>query len=301
MRRAFFAVVSVVSVVVIGLAAPAQAQMYESVGIRAQGMGGAFVAVADDSTATWWNPAGVAPGPYFDLVAEYAHPDAANQNQYSFSVAFPALGLSYYRLPISQMQPPTSTGGSLSTRQDQGYLSQFGATVGQSLGSLVVASTVKVLNAGGDTHVDLDVGALLRVRHVRAGISLRNLHETTFSGGTPNAFELKRVARAGVAVTGSPGGVSITGSADADLTSVQTVVGEERHIAGGVELWLWKRIIGVRGGLAHETNHSVNSQSGGLSLMALSGQYLKTYVDGQWTGGSDLVRRGWGLDLRLTF
>ena len=30
----------------------AGAQIYESVGIRAQGMGGAFVAVADDASAT---------------------------------------------------------------------------------------------------------------------------------------------------------------------------------------------------------------------------------------------------------
>ena len=36
---------------------PASAQIVESVGHRALGMGGAFVAVADDSTATWWNPA----------------------------------------------------------------------------------------------------------------------------------------------------------------------------------------------------------------------------------------------------
>ena len=43
----------------------AGAQIYESVGIRAQGMGGAFVAVADDATATWWNPAGLASGAYF--------------------------------------------------------------------------------------------------------------------------------------------------------------------------------------------------------------------------------------------
>ncbi len=44
------------------LARPASAQIYETVGIRAQGMAGAFVAVADDSTATWWNPAGLATG-----------------------------------------------------------------------------------------------------------------------------------------------------------------------------------------------------------------------------------------------
>src|SRR5262245_56330695 len=42
---------------------PAFAQQpFESVGTRALGMGGAFVAVADDSSAVYWNPAGLATG-----------------------------------------------------------------------------------------------------------------------------------------------------------------------------------------------------------------------------------------------
>src|SRR5581483_2720654 len=174
--RALLILVSVVSFV--GLAPrAARAQMYESVGVRAQGMGGAFVGVADDSTATWWNPAGLASGPYFDLLAEYGRPDVVPSGQQLVGVAagFPALGLSYYRLPLSQMQPPGATAGPGSSRQDPGYLSQFGATFGQSIGHLVLASTVKLLHAGDDTHVDLDLGAMIRVGRVKAGISLRNL------------------------------------------------------------------------------------------------------------------------------
>src|SRR6185503_20379672 len=34
-------------------------QSFNLVGTRARGMGGAFVAVADDASATWWNPAGL--------------------------------------------------------------------------------------------------------------------------------------------------------------------------------------------------------------------------------------------------
>ena len=48
----------------------AQAQTFETFGIRAQGMGGAFVAVSDDATATWWNPAGLATGGFFDSVVQ---------------------------------------------------------------------------------------------------------------------------------------------------------------------------------------------------------------------------------------
>ena len=40
------------------------------VGARARGMGGAFVAVADDASATWWNPAGLPATLIFDGVAD---------------------------------------------------------------------------------------------------------------------------------------------------------------------------------------------------------------------------------------
>ena len=275
--------------------------MYESVGIRAQGMGGAFTAVADDATATWWNPAGMAGGAYFNVVAEFTHPDyPTSDSLQAVAMTMPAFGISYYRLPLSQMQPLVTTGGTVLIRQDQGYLSQFGGTFAQSLGPIVLASTLKVLNANGDTKVDLDLGAMVKAGPVRAGISLRNLHETTFGVGL-NELSLQRVARAGVAVTGNPGGVALTAAADADLSSVTTAAGEVRHISGGGEAWFWKRIIGVRGGVSKETVHDRNSQSGGLSLMALAGKYLKTYIDAQWTGGADQIRRGWGVDLRLTF
>ena len=52
---------------------PASAQIVEAVGSRAQGMGGAFVAVANDSSATWWNPAGLADGPFLDMALARRH------------------------------------------------------------------------------------------------------------------------------------------------------------------------------------------------------------------------------------
>src|SRR4029079_10998995 len=79
---------------------PARAQMYETVGVRAQGLGGAFVAVADDATATWWNPAGLATGPFFDALIEYGRIRTSPQTSVrGAATAFPALGVSYYHLP----------------------------------------------------------------------------------------------------------------------------------------------------------------------------------------------------------
>src|SRR5678816_901234 len=53
------------------LASGASAQAIESAGSRAPGMGGAFVALATDSSATWWNPAGLAAGPFLDLAVSW--------------------------------------------------------------------------------------------------------------------------------------------------------------------------------------------------------------------------------------
>ena len=52
-------------------AVPARAQDFEAVGTRALGMAGAFVAVADDATAAYWNPAGLAKGAVVSLVLDY--------------------------------------------------------------------------------------------------------------------------------------------------------------------------------------------------------------------------------------
>src|SRR5262249_27144760 len=81
-------------------AAPARAQIFEQVGVRAQGLGGAFVAVSDDATATWWNPAGLATGAYFNAVLEYDRARDPDQTRTdAVAVAFPSLGMSYYRFP----------------------------------------------------------------------------------------------------------------------------------------------------------------------------------------------------------
>src|SRR5262249_35821727 len=142
-----------------GVAAPARAQSPDAVGVRAQGMSGAFTAVADDATATWWNPAGLATGAYLNLLVEYGRTTDPERSHGGFAIAFPALGVSYYRMTVSEIQVGSSTGGSQGVRQDPGTVdvravdvSQFGATLAQSIGGhLVVASTLKLQRSLGDS------------------------------------------------------------------------------------------------------------------------------------------------------
>src|SRR5881398_1203079 len=67
-RQTFLPLAFLVTAALLTAPRAVDAQSFELVGIRAQGMGGAFVAVADDASATWWNPAGLASGAYFNVL-----------------------------------------------------------------------------------------------------------------------------------------------------------------------------------------------------------------------------------------
>jgi hypothetical protein len=324
---------------VLSASGPAGAQIYETVGTRAQGMGGAFVAVADDATATWWNPAGLALTS-FSLVLERVRTTepaapagpAWRGDSSSFAASFPALGLSYYRLRISEIAPQASTAAGQPGRQvDLGasgtglrslVTNQFGATVGQSLGNhLVIASTLELVRAGSATSVgasaggsldaaaaldvpletkpDLDVGAMAVFGPVRLGVSARHVGKPGFGQGA-GRFELGRQARAGLAwVASRPGGATgLTAAVDADLTRTPTAFGDARHLAAGLEVSLPRRRLTLRGGVSTNTaGQGGSSTSAGVSLrVAKEGAYL----DGARTFGSDRSRSGWAVSLRLT-
>ncbi len=336
MRRAL-----VCLVVAVTASARANAQMPEAIGIRAQGMGGAFTAVADDASATWWNPAGLASGAVFNTIIDVAYqreppedrpsPDGAvpswNTAARGFALAYPALGLSYYRLQLSEIRPSSPIGGGVDDRQDQGstkvllrslVLNEFGATVGQSLGRhVVVASTVKLVRGRaasdmreridasldaaedleGDSHFQssFDVGVLGSVGPLRGALVVRNINEPAFGEGEAT-FTLAREVRAGVAVASGRG--RAIASADLDLTTRSTPLGDERRLAFGGEVWTTARTFGVRGGIGRSViGEARGTASGGISVAVRRGNY----VDVAATGGTDRGRRGWGAALRVTF
>jgi hypothetical protein len=215
------------------------AQVSETVGTRALGMAGAFVAVADDATATFWNPAGLATGPAFDLLVgnqeiETLDPDKRGVGEDSFMMAVgtPPLGLAYYR--IRTVSAVSLTAPDLDDAQlQQSALTSltthhFGATFVQSLASfLAVGTTLKIVRGtvalgagpGGTiaraldlatdldgrtkTKIDLDAGLMAVFGAWRAGVVGRNLRELEFEaldpGDRPSTAKLSRQFRAGVA------------------------------------------------------------------------------------------------------
>ena len=138
-------------------AVAADAQIVESVGSRALGMGGAFVAVASDSTATWWNPAGIAAGPFVDLGSGRDRLDVTEQapawrhKTSWYALGTPTLGLSYYRFRITDVQPFAPVAGGRPRERGNApvqsvALSQLGFTIVRTLISGVhVGTTLKYL------------------------------------------------------------------------------------------------------------------------------------------------------------
>jgi hypothetical protein len=318
----------------------ARAQLYEDVGTRAQGMAGAFVGLADDATATWWNPAGLATGALFGAVLEkgrVTQPEsptalgpARRATPTGFAVAFPALGVSYYRLRISEIAAPNPTEPLSPNRQDDGgaaevrsrVISQFGVTIGESLWDhLVVGSTLKLVRGGqgasvldpsrdvldqGDnigvtqeTHGDLDLGLMMAFPHLQAGMTVRNVTTPEFGAGN-DRFELKRQVRAGLAVLAKSKGAiqALAITSDADFTRTTTPFGDVRHLALGGEAWLGKRRVGLRGGVATNTiGERRTTTSTGVSVKTFSA----LYIDAARTFGSDQSIRGWSTTARIAF
>ena len=306
------------------------AQMFESVGNRAQGMGGAFVAVADDATMTWWNPAGVATGGQLSALFERGqwtdpavHPatgPAMRNTDTGFALVLPGFGLSYYRVYVSELRPSGATGPDADGSQAvlrKFALSQYGATTGQSIGGgFTIASTAKLVRVGAvsavsqggdgldnadgldvpvETKGDIDLGAMASLGPIRLGVTLKHLFEPEFeSVGGP--IVLERQARLGAAFrAGAPGaGTGLTVAFDTNLTRTRTLFGDVRHIAVGAEgrLRSW---LGARGGFSANTvGEARPSWSGGLSLGA-SG----FFVDGALTFGKDKSKEGWNIGVRL--
>lgn len=300
---------------------PAGAQSHDGVGLRALGMGGAFVAVADDASATYWNPAGLATGRFFSFVFDTGRTESDGERQTGSLIALgtPPLGLTYYRLS-STVAVPSSDGADERVSLARLRTSHVGVTLVQTLlDGLHLGGTLKyvhgtaaagsvpadvdeplsqasLLMGAGSRAFDVDLGLMADFGRVRAGLTGRNLLEPGFDTPRGDTLSLSRHVRAGVAVFPSS---TLSIAADADLTRSFDLAGERRWLAFGAEQRLWQERLGVRGGVRVSTvgdaRHTVTA---GASGAIRTGVYADGYVA---IGLGREAATGGGVGVRVIF
>src|SRR3954451_16266785 len=142
---------------------------FETIGPRAQGMGGAFVAVADDATATYCNPAGLSAFPILDASLTYAEsertnaavtppfgvPPAWRTRAPSFAIVLPVIGVSYYSLRATRARAAGAVSSAVAQQANTAFAGEttgtwnLGVTLVQSVGdAVVIGGTLRLVRGG---------------------------------------------------------------------------------------------------------------------------------------------------------
>jgi hypothetical protein len=308
----------------LALTTEARAQSLDAISTRAQGMAGAFVGVADDASAVYWNPAGLAGGAYFSLVLDgnggRAAPDgmaeATSRSGWLLALTTPALGLSYARLQTTQVRP--ASGIPERSHIESLVTQHLGATLVHSLADRVaVGATVKLIRGiaastdvpgndaealldhadligHGSNKVDLDVGVMATGAFGRLGVTVRNLAAPTFATGAGDDLPLQRQVRGGASVLLLP---TWTLAADVDFLRTDGPFGDLREVSLGTERHVNRRLA-ARGGVRF---NAAGDAAPALSIGASYAVFGSVQIDAQVTGGSDKALRGWGIAGRMVF
>lgn len=323
--------------VLAGIPSVCRAQIVESVGSRAMGMGGAFVAVASDSSATWWNPAGLASGPFVDVAVGRATAErreglpAARDHVTWFAAAMPALGFSHYRLRITDIQRSDPTGQTPASREDTQIGPSLRSLAAATWGVTLVQSVLPGVHVG--TTLKYVRGTVRQGRGSLGRSSSDWLDDgDDLSGGTADnrfdmdagvaavagplrvgavvrnlraprfgggAVRLPRQGRVGVALDLARGGrPGLVLAVDADARAYATAAGRRQMLAAGAERWFSGQRFALRGG-GRVSLAGVRDRvaTAGASALIRSGLYVEGHVAG---GGAD-ADRGWGIGARATF
>jgi hypothetical protein len=277
-------------------------------------MAGAFVAVADDASAVYWNPAGVATGSIVSVVLDAGRfrlgstvsQSAQNEEDTGAIVAMSAtaIGLAYYRLGTYGIGAEPAVMGAQSREEVRRSVhalttSTVGVSLVQSINQhIVVGVTPKVMWAEGHSAADVDLGAMVWVNHLRLGLVARNLTTPEF-GEDGVGIALEREVRVGGAWGSGWTGVSrVIASFDADAMARSTPAGDRRDVAAGVETWWLSQRLGLRGGWRRSTIGDARAAvAAGISAGLKPGMLVEAHV----VRGRDDDERSWSVGARMTF
>ncbi len=284
-------------------------------------MGGAFVAVADDATGVYWNPAALAAGQPAGALLEL------HRFQNGDPGADPVGGVS--KSSANLMSLGTWPIGASVAKFEQVRLidavtaerfstTQYGLSLLQSLSrSLVLGATLKYvrgevargavsggtieaaldggdrLEASTDGAFDVDVSVIAMTSRVRLGATVRNLRRPEFRGEGGVSYRLPRHSRVGLAVLAADG---LTLALDLDLDTVERTRGPQRMVAAGAEYRAATRVLVRAGARRNLEGANETVASAGASLSVQRGLWLDGYLalgSGETRAFGVGVRAGW--------
>lgn len=172
----------------------AAAFLKKSVGVKAIGMGGAFTSIADDTSAIYWNPAGLAQ--IQDYYSVYAMGTTGASDKYPglkdvvpthqfFAISIPlqkftsvlgktVVGVGYISSKMDNIQHTSSQGERLGTISDtdNAYYLTAGLPLWQSSTSLYVGASLKYITKKmsdvgvSDSGIDIDAGVIYSINTI---------------------------------------------------------------------------------------------------------------------------------------
>jgi len=226
--------------------------LFDGVGARPLAMGGSFVAVADDATAAYWNPAGLGQIEGGGLSAMYADRFSTGLRYQFLNFVSKGFGVSLLRLNAADVLHVTR-------RDSLGHPVRSDGTIKHSENALLVTYGVRInenlylgVTGKGLYHEllentakgwGIDAGALFRNELFGVGINIQNIKEGRLIWDNVDETEdsIPMNIKAGGAVYLLDG--MVTAAADLDIMSERQVL----HL--GAEVWLVKDVLALRSGL----------------------------------------------------
>ena len=239
-------------------AAQAFAVMPYYTGVRAEGMGGAFTSVADDNSALYYNPAGLAGLEKQEAAAMYWK-DYFDTGYYSLSYGRPVNdfgGLAFgWARTANSFERADAWGNASGTADVTGDVFMLGAGYYKNL-PVSVGVTAKFITEKIDTFSAsgwaLDAGSFVEVKPLRLGIVLQNavsggLKGESLAGGTASE-DLPSTLRFGVSCAGGADYRALNPDINSEKISLSYLVAADivvpvsnpgnYKLSPGAEIWL---------------------------------------------------------------
>lgn len=280
---------------VAGLAGSAQAQseagaqsLLIAPGARADGMGRAFVGVADDASAVWWNPGGMAFAQSHDLLFNYYQlvPDLADDVNFSYLTyvqhveGWGGIGgsLGYLSYGKSQATDPDGNDIGEFTSYEIAPTFAYGTEIVSNLGLGVSLKLVRVDlapafldldgRAGRGTTFAADIGALLKAPAIKSsfGAVIQNLGPNIAYIDEDQSDPLGRNLKVGFAYTpfeNEAHRVLIAADANRFLLPNRTIAVDVWNVGAEYE---FNRLLALRTGYISDPRGTIEDLTFGLGL-----------------------------------